>query len=145
MRFVRVLLGVSGVLVAAMGISKLIDRGWDEIVDVVTWLVVGTVVHDGLLAPLIVALGILVVRVLPAWARMPVIAGFVVLGSATIMAFPVLSGNGEDATIPSLLDRNYVGGWVVVAALTTLGVAVGCWWQRRRLSTTTMVGHQEEV
>jgi hypothetical protein len=145
MRSVRVLIGLAGVVVAAVGISKLVDRGWGEIVDVVTWLVVGTVAHDGLLAPIIVVLGVLVVRVLPVWARMPVVAGFVVLGSATIVALPVLSGNGEDSTIPSLLDRNYVGGWLVVAALTTVGVAVGCWWQRRRLSTTTTVGHQEEV
>jgi hypothetical protein len=41
---------------------------------------------------------------------------------------------GEDSTNPSLLPRDYVGGWLVLALLTVLGVAVGCWWQRRRLS-----------
>lgn len=145
MRIVRGLLGLLGVVVAAIGVSKLVDRGWDEIVGAVKWLVVGTVVHDGVLAPVIVMLGVAVIRVLPVWARMPVVAGFVVLGSATIMAFPVLTGNGEDSTIPSLLNRNYVGGWLVLAALTAVGVAIGCWWQRRRRSAPATVGHEEEV
>ncbi len=121
------------------------------VVEVATWLVVGTFAHDGLLAPIIVVLGVLVVRLLPIWARMPLVTGFVVLGSATIVAYPVLSGNGEDSTIPSLLDRNYVGGWLVLAALTCVGVATGSWWQRWRLSAVSTrsavstVSRREEV
>lgn len=151
MRSGRAVLGLVGVVVATVGISKLLDGGWDGIVEVVQWLVVGTVAHDGLLAPIIVVLGVLVVRRLPVWARMPVVAGFVVLGSATLVASPVLSGNGEDSTIPSLLDRNYGGGWMVLAVLSSVGVAIGCWWQRRRLSAVptgsavSTVGRPEEV
>ncbi len=132
MRTVRSILGVAGVGLAAVGLWKLLGQDGADLRDALLWLVGGAVVHDAMLAPVVVLVGAVVIRALPVWARMPVVAGFVVLGSATLMALPVLGRFGAREDNPTLLDRDYVGGWLVLALLTTLGVAVGSWWQRRQ-------------
>jgi hypothetical protein len=131
---VRGAVGLGGLVIAVTGIYKIIQGGGSSVIETAKWLIVGNVLHDAVLVPIALVLGAVAVRVLPTWARLPVATGFVVLATTTIMAIPVLSGMGEDSTNPSLLPRDYVGGWLVLALLTVLGVAVGCWWQRRRLS-----------
>ena len=134
MTVVRGAVGLGGLVIAVTGIYKIIQGGGSSVIETAKWLIVGNVLHDAVLVPIALVLGAVAVRVLPTWARLPVATGFVVLATTTIMAIPVLSGMGEDSTNPSLLPRDYVGGWLVLALLTVLGVAVGCWWQRRRLS-----------
>ncbi|MGA9346420.1 MAG: hypothetical protein WBV37_15040 [Nocardioidaceae bacterium] len=133
MRTTRALIGLAGILLAAVGVMKLVDRGVDNLTHTAVWLIAGVIAHDGLLAPVAVVLGVVTVRAVPQWARMPVVGGFVVLGSATIMAIPVLGRFGARADNPSLLDRNYTAGWLVLAALVAAGVAAASWWNRRQL------------
>ena len=133
MRATRAVIGLIGIVVAAVGVMKLLDLGIDNLKDTVIWLVAGVIAHDGLLAPIVVALGVVVVRLVPPWSRTPVVAGFVVLGSATIMAIPVLGRYGARSDNPSLLDRNYTAGWLVLAALVVVGVSLASWRNRRQL------------
>jgi hypothetical protein len=51
--------------------------------------------------------------------------GLLVLGSLTIMAIPVLGRFGARPDNPTLLDRNYTAGWLVVAGLTLVAVLAG--------------------
>ncbi len=133
MRTMRALIGLVGILLGAVGVMKLVDRGVDNLTHTTFWLIGGVIAHDGLLAPVVVVLGVMTVRVLPRWARAPVVGGFVVLGSATIMAIPVLGRFGARADNPTLLDRNYTTGWLVLAALVAAGVVAASWWNRRQL------------
>jgi hypothetical protein len=48
----------------------------------------------------------------------------VVLGTVTLMAVPVLGGWGANADNPTILDRNYPVGWLVVAGATMVVVAL---------------------
>ena len=82
------------------------------------WLVAGVVVHDAVLAPVVVMLFALPVG---RW-KGPFAAGLVVLGTLSVTAIPVLSGQGERPDNPSLLDRPYWTGWLVVVGLTAVGV-----------------------
>ena len=50
---------------------------------------------------------------LPRAARAPAVVGFVVLGSVTLLAVPVLGRFGARPDNATLLDRDYVVGWVV--------------------------------
>lgn len=134
MTVLRGLVGLVGLVIAVTGIYKLSERGASSVIETAKWLIFGNLIHDAIVVPIALVLGALAVRFLPAWARLPVATGFVVLATTTLMAIPVLSGMGEDSTNPSLLPRDYVGGWLVLALLTVLAVAVGCWWQRRRFS-----------
>ena len=130
-RAVRVVLGAAGVLLAAYGGWLLLTRGHD-LPDAVAWLVAGVVLHDGLLAVVTIALGAALVRLAPAAARAPLAVGFVVLGSLTLVAVPVLGRFGARDDNPTLLDRDYTAGWFALAGATTLAVVVAALLRSRR-------------
>lgn len=125
-------------LTAATGLVVLGHGGWllvsreDQLVDVAIWLVAGVLLHDGALAVLTLALGALAVRLVPVAARAPVAVGFVVLGPATLLAIPVLGRFGARADNPTLLDRDYTAGWLVLAATTTVAVVAAALVRSRR-------------
>jgi len=124
----RLLLGALGVAVAAYGawllLQEGVDHGGADLVDTGVWLAGGVVLHDFVLVPLTLLLGLALVRLLPAGLRAPVAGGLVVLGTVTLMAVPVLGGWGANADNPTILDRNYPVGWLVVAGVTMLVVVV---------------------
>jgi hypothetical protein len=122
----RLAVGAIGLALAAYGGFLILSRqGFGDWVEIGAWLAVGVVVHDGVLAPLAIGVGLLVSRLVPLVARGPVAVGAVVLASSTLLAIPVLGRFGARADNPTLLDRNYLVGWLVVAALVAAGVVVG--------------------
>ena len=127
----RWILGALGVLVGGYG-AWLLGSREGELVDVGVWLVAGLVLHDAVLALVTVVLGTLVVRLAPGPARAPVVVGFVVLGSATLFAVPVLGRFGARADNPSVLDRDYAAGWTVLATVTVVVVVVAALVRSRR-------------
>ena len=120
----RLLLGVLGVAVAAYGAWLLLQEDLSDLVDTAVWLAGGVVLHDFLLVPLTLLIGVALIRLLPANLRAPVAGGLVVLGTVTLMAVPVLGGWGANADNPTILDRNYTAGWLVVAGVTMLVVVL---------------------
>ena len=120
----RLLLGALGVAVATYGGWLLLQEDLSDLVDTAVWLAGGVVLHDFVLVPLTLLLGLALVRLLPANLRAPVGGGLVVLGTVTLMAVPVLGGWGANADNPTILDRNYPVGWLVVAGVTMLVVVV---------------------
>ena len=128
----RVALGVLGVAVTAYGALRLVELGWDNLVATAVWLAGAVLLHDAVLAPatlLVCALGVLV---LPRRLHGPAAAGLLVLGPLPVTAVPVLGRIGARPENPPLLDRDYLTGWLVVAALVLLGVgawAAASWWR----------------
>jgi hypothetical protein len=127
----RVALVALGLLAGLYGGWLLLSRGHD-LVNVALWLVGGVVVHDAVLSVLVIALAALAVRALPPSARLPATVGFVVLGTATLLAIPVLGRFGARPDNPTLLDRSYGAGWLVLAGLTLVAVAVATLVRSRR-------------
>ncbi|MXG91767.1 hypothetical protein [Nocardioides flavescens] len=129
----RIALGAVGVLVAAYGAWLLLSRqDAEQLRSAAVWLVAGVVLHDVVLAPVVVVLGLLVSRVVPPVARAPIAAGAIVLGSVTLLAVPVLGRFGERSDNPSLLDRDYTAGWLVLAAVVLVAVVVATLARARR-------------
>jgi len=126
--------------VAVVGVLYLTDDDVSDLVSLATWLVAGVVIHDGLLSVAVVVIGVAATRALPAWARSPVSIGFIVLGTVTVTAIPVLGRFGALPDNPTLLDRDYTTGWLVLAALTAVAVAAGCGWQHRSDRRTSSTG-----
>jgi hypothetical protein len=127
----RLGLGVVGVVAAGYGGWLVLSRGHD-LGDLVLWLVVGVVLHDGVLAVAVLVLGAVALRLLPRSAQAPAVVGFVVLGSATLFAVPVLGRFGARADNPTLLDRSYWAGWLVLAGLTLVAVVAASFAGSRR-------------
>lgn len=128
----RLLLALLGLAATAYGGLLLSRRLSVDLLDSALWLAGGVVVHDAVLAPLVIVLAVLVVRRLPALVRAPVTVGAVVLGSVTLVAVPVLGRFGASPGNPTLLDRDYVTGWLVLAALTVVAVRVSILRRRSR-------------
>jgi hypothetical protein len=131
MRATRALLGAAGVLLVLVGLYHLLGTSLPDLVNVVLWLAGGVVVHDAVLAPLVVLLAVVVLPRLPSWSRAPAVAGFVVLLSVTLLAVPALGRFGARDDVPSLLDRPYGVLWLGFAALVLLVVVVASLWRRR--------------
>jgi len=113
---IRAALGVLGLGAAAYGAVELLDLGLDNLRATVTWLVGGVLVHDAVLAPLTIAAWFVVSRL--TGRRLPV-------------AVPVVGRFGARPDNPTLLDRNYVLGWAMLATLTVVAVAMAVVGSRR--------------
>lgn len=121
----RRLLGALGVVLTAYGAWLLLSRqDPGRIVNAVVWLAAGVVLHDVVLAPVVIVVVGMATRLLPKAAQAPAAVGMVVLGSVTLLAVPVLGSFGARPDNPTLLDRDYGPGWLVLAALVLVGVGV---------------------
>ena len=129
----RILLGAAGVAIAAWGAWTLLtNQRPDQLIAAGIWLAAGVALHDAVLAPVVLLIGWLIVRALPRWARGPVAAGGIVLGTLTLVAVPVLGEFGRRPDNPSLLPRDYVSGWLVVATVVTICVVIAALVARSR-------------
>jgi hypothetical protein len=131
-QIVRAALLVSGLAVGGFGTWSLLRLGLSNLFWAVLWVVGAIVAHDAVLAGLAVAVVSVGVAVLPTWARAPCAAGLVVLGSVTLMAVPVLGRFGARPDNPSLLNRSYGVGWLVLAGIVALVVVAASAVARRR-------------
>ena len=132
MRAVRLALGVLGVVAVAWGAWLVSDDGFDRLLSTGLWLAGVVVLHDVVLAPAVVVLGILAARTLPNRHRAVVAVAFVIWGTITLAVANVLVGVGGKPDMDSLLNRPYVTAWLVLTALL-LGGAMATTFFRSRL------------
>jgi hypothetical protein len=134
MRTRAVLVGL-GVVLGGYGAYLLLSRqDADQLLNAAVWLASGVVLHDFVLAPLVLGLVALGGRFAPAASRVPAVAALVVLGSVTLLAVPVLGRFGARADNPTLLDRDYGAGWLALAGVVLLATVVSTLVRSRRQS-----------
>ena len=121
----RVALGAVGTVLVLYGAWLVLSRqDPDQWLEIVIWLGAGVIAHDAVLSGLVLGLGLLGTRVLPAPWRAPAAVALVVWGALTVAAVPVLGGLGVRADNATLLDRPYVGTWWAISAIVVLAVVV---------------------
>ena len=81
------------------------------------------VTNDLLLAPVVIAVGVLLVRAVPGGARAYVQGGLFVSGAVTLLALPFVLGLGRTPDLPSALPLDYGRGLIVILVAIWLGVA----------------------
>ncbi|MGW0699839.1 hypothetical protein ACWD0A_11020 [Streptomyces sp. NPDC002867] len=132
MSVVRYALGALGLLLIGIGGRHLAAR--PDPYDVLLWMAGALVLHDGVLAPVVLAVGLLVAAV-PA---RPVVRGALVTGGALVLVtLPLLLRPGAPPN-PSALPLPYVRNLLLVLAVVA-GVAlawVGLTRLRRRVRTS---------
>ncbi len=131
-RTVRLALGVVGAAGAAYGLYLLLGQPLDRLVATVIWAAGGVVAHDAVLAPLVLALGVLAATRAPGWLRVPLVRLLVVVGPLTLVAVPVLGRFGARADNPTLLDRPYWAGYLGIVAVALALTAADALRRRRR-------------
>ncbi|MER6444199.1 hypothetical protein DEJ51_01075 [Streptomyces venezuelae] len=127
----RYVCGGLGVALMAFGGFLLVQQ--PEPWRIVLWLAGGVLVHDGLIAPLVVAVGALCAAAGLRLRGVPR-AALIVAGSLTVIALPPLlrpGGVANASVLPLDYPRNWLLAMVAIAAFTT-GHVGACVWARRR-------------
>ncbi|GAQ65036.1 MULTISPECIES: hypothetical protein [Streptomyces] len=133
MRVTRVLAGVAGAALMGFGVSLLLEVR--DLTGVLVWLGGAVVLHDVVIAPLVLLAGLVAVH---GRARGPVRGALVVAGALTVVALPALLRPGRTANssvLPLDYPRNWLIALVVVAAVTALILASRGLARRRRPPT----------
>jgi hypothetical protein len=133
-RALRLALGILGVAAGLYGGWSLRGVERDEWPSVLAYLGGGVVLHDFVLAPVVVGIGVLAARLAPTAWRAPMVVGLVVWGGLTLMAVPVLGRFGALSDNPTLLDRPYLASWAVGTAVVVLAVAAAGVLRARRVA-----------
>ncbi|WBO67915.1 hypothetical protein [Streptomyces camelliae] len=118
----RLLAGAAGPALMGVGASLLMDRQQD-LMGVLEWLGGAVVLHDALIAPVVLLIGLVLVR---GGVRGPVRGALLVAGALTAVALPVLLRPGPRANatvLPLDYPRNWLLTLVAVATVTALLVA----------------------
>jgi len=113
---------LAGVVIGLFGLLSLLRLGLSNLAWTLVWMVGGILGHDVVLSAATLGLVAAGALLLPSSARAPSAVGLVVLGTVTLMAVPVLGRFGERPDNPTLLDRSYGVGWLVVAGIVAVGV-----------------------
>lgn len=119
----RLLLGALGVGLGLWGAKLTYDLGLTNFVAAAKWLAGGVVLHDAVIGPAVILVGVAAVRVLRGPLPAPVVVGAVVLGTVTLAVVPMLGRFGALDDNTTLLPRNYLVGWLVFAGLVSVSVA----------------------
>ncbi|GKQ42039.1 hypothetical protein [Streptomyces sp. A012304] len=119
---VRVLTGAAGMALMGVGASLLVDVR--DLAGVLVWLGGAVLLHDAVIAPLVLFIGLVLVR---GGVRGPVRGALLVAGALTAVALPVLLRPGKPANssvLPLDYPRNWLLAMVAVATVTTFLLAV---------------------
>lgn len=122
MSVARLLTGVIGLSLMGVGASLLLDVR--DLPGVLVWLGGAVVLHDVLIAPLVLLIGWVLVR---GGVRGPVRGALLVAGALTAVALPVLLRPGKPANssvLPLDYPRNWLFTMVAVATVTAFLLAV---------------------
>lgn len=120
----RLLIGLAGLALIGVGLIEmlvfdLVDLGW-----LVGWLAAGVILHDLVLAPASTVVAKLALRRWTVKERRITVVTSVCIGSLTLIALPLLGRQGAVADNPTLLGRNYLGGWAAACLLILLGALI---------------------
>jgi hypothetical protein len=120
----RLAIGGAGLAMLGWGVRLLLGLDHDDLVGAVLWLAAGVLVHDAVVAPLVVLAGVGLARVVPVWARTPVAVVGVLVGTVTLAVVPTLGRFGAKADDPFLLNRAYGTWWLALTSAAVLGGAL---------------------
>ena len=123
-------LAIGGAVMAFGVRGALMDSRATHPTELVRWVIGADLVHDLLFAPLVIAGGWLVVRVVPRWWRVPVQAGLVASGVAALVGWAAWRGYGR-ATVPDNLTvqpLDYTTAiltvWAIVWSVVAIWIAI---------------------
>lgn len=125
---------IIGIPIVAYGVRGVwVDSARTHPFELARWIVGGAFVHDLVVVPVVLALGV-VVRwlVRDDQVRRVLRFGFIVSGSLSLVAWPFIRGYGRRPAVPSLLPRHYLMGLVVYLTITWAVVACVIAWTRMR-------------
>lgn len=128
MRRWRIAFATAGVLLGLFGMFRLLTEvPVADLVVLAGWLVGAVVIHDGVLSPVVLSVGVLLARV-PARGRRYLQGALVTGAAVTVIAIPMIYRRNSQPREKAILLRNYAGNLAlllgIVAAVTLAMYAV---------------------
>ncbi len=131
MKATRAVLLAVGVAGGLWGVWLMRDFTSPQLISIATFLVGGVILHDAILAPVTVGLGVLAARLLPGHFRAAVGIAFLLWGTLTLAFFNVLSGQGGKPDNMTVLNRPYGLSWLVMTGVLVAVVVLASLRRRR--------------
>jgi hypothetical protein len=140
MRWTRLGLGALGLAAMAFAVHGALTDNGEHLRGHVFFLALVVLSHELVVLPVAIAIGWLVARHLPGWARAGIQVGLFVSAVVTAVAFPFVLGAGRLPDNPSKFPRNYGHGLLIVLGVVWLGVVfwlgIARWRQSRGRAET---------
>lgn len=128
-----------GVPLVALGAYLILtENSLPALRSVVLWFGGGIVLHDGLVAPLTVAVGAALLLVVRGPARAAVQGALAISACVTLATLPLLVGAGRDPLVPSQQPLPYLRNLLIVLALVWV-VAGALALRRTRVARTAPI------
>ncbi|WP_405877102.1 hypothetical protein OG762_01755 [Streptomyces sp. NBC_01136] len=127
----RTLLVLLGLGLCGFGVFQFVDRtapGPGDAVEVLEWLAGAVAIHDGLLVPAVLAVGLLVTD---SPVRAVLRGGLLSAGCLSLIALPMMLRAGKSANA-TVLPLNYVLNWGIVMSITLVVTASVSWARLQR-------------
>jgi len=122
MRWTRLGLGSLGLAAMAFAVHGALTDDGEHLGGHLFFLAAVVFTHELVLLPAAIAIGWLVSRHLPGWARAATQAGLFVSAVVTAVSFPFVLGAGRLPDNPSKFPRNYGHGLLIVLGVVWLAV-----------------------
>ena len=108
----------AGWAVIAWGVFGIFSNSLDtRPANLAKFVVGGALLHDLLIAPVVILAGVLIARAVPARARGPVQAALAISAIVALFAWPLVRGYGLAANNPTSLPHNYGLNLLIVLGL----------------------------
>jgi hypothetical protein len=133
MNAVRGLLVLAGIGFGLWGLWLMRDFTRPQLTSEAFWFAGGVVLHDAILAPIVVVIGFVASRALPGHFRSATATAFLIWGTLTIAFLPTLSGKGGKAGNDTILGKPYVLTWLIMTVVLFGVAAVVAQVRRRKL------------
>ena len=108
MKIWRIVLGVLGISAAAYGISQLLTHiPVQSLVLLALWLIAALIIHDGLLSPAVVGIGVALRRDVPDRGRRYLQFGLITAAMVTVIAVPMIYRANTEPPSKALLLQDF--------------------------------------
>jgi len=107
-----------GWAVIAWGLRGIFQHSLDtRPANLARFVVGGALLHDLIIAPLLIGAGVLLARAVPGRARAVVQGALAISGIVALFSYPLVRGFGLAANNPTSLPHNYAAGLLVVLGI----------------------------
>jgi hypothetical protein len=121
-RALRIGLAAAGILLALFGVSRLFTQvPVSSLVGLGIWLVAALVIHDGIVSPLVVAVGWLLREHVPDRGRRFVQAALILGATVTVIAVPMIYRQDTQPDSKALLEQSFGGNLSLLLGLIAAG------------------------
>jgi hypothetical protein len=118
----RLMIGGAGVLLGLFGVFRLLTQiPGDDLIALFVWLVAALLIHDGLVSPVVVAIGVLVARAVPPRTRRYLQGALVAGALITVVALPLIKRQDSQPQVKAILQQNFGANLVVLLAVVAGG------------------------